>query len=213
MIKDNLLRIKINGRGLIKLTKQHQGRDFLLSYPTAFQNGVSVDSHFSLHTPNNCVTFKVTSFKDGGVEQLPATIAQLKNHPTLSNRVAGKNLDQLDIYKNQQFDFSDPLKLTYVTTMALNMEGTSLEKYFNKAKTANSAFVQVKDIQIPKEKNDKVTIKLYVGKNFRGDFKDLTSKAQEYVISKEVSFSGDEYTFLFLFIFDFPQIKKTIPRN
>jgi len=202
---DNILRIKINGIGLIKLSKQHGGRDFVITYPPVIQKDTRIESHFSLHTPNNRVTFKTTSIKINGIEQMPSLLKNLEKNPTFINKITPTDLD---LYRETVFDLTDPNKMTYLGTIALNIENSSLNKYFLPPKTHDNKFKLVKDIKIPASKKNKITIKFGVAKNFTGDLSKLISKYQDNIILKEKNYTDDLYTFAFLIEYKFPDIKK-----
>lgn len=201
---ENLLRIKINGRSLIKLSKQHKGRDFIISYPITFQNNTEAQTHFTLHTPNDRVTFKITSLKQKGVETMPNVLALVRDHPVYVKKVTPTDLD---LYGGEKIiDLSNPEEISYAGTIALNMQKNSIDQFFRPAKTPDNKFKSVKDINIPNDKEGKITIKFGFGKNFKGDLIKWSFKYPEHIVLQEKNFNGDEYIIVFFIEYSFPEI-------
>lgn len=199
---NNLLRIKVNGKNLIKFTRQHGGRDFLITYPTIYQNETETQNHFTFHSPNGRITLKITSVKLDGQEMLSNIILLAKDNPRFSRMILSK---EIDLYKELGLlNFTSTKKIYPWGTVALNLKNSSLEKYFRKTKTLDNKFKTVRNVKIPKSGEDKITIKFGIGKNFCGNIKPMISKYDDYIKVEEFNHIGDKYIFLFLIEYKFP---------
>lgn len=203
---DNILRIKINGKSLIKFSRQHGGRDFLISYPLIHQGESESENHLSFHTPNGRITFKITSFKNKGKELISRITSLTRNHPTYKNKVVPTGLDLFRRLK--LLDFKDRKEIYPWGKIALNLKDSSLDEYFGPTKTPDHEFRVVKDIEIPSEKDNKVTIKFGIAKNFSGNFVNLKGRYDDLVQVEEYNQLGDKYTFFFFIEYSFPNIPK-----
>lgn len=203
---DNILRIKINGESLIKFSKQHGGRDFLISYPLIHQGESESENHFSFHTPNGRITFKVTSLKDKGKETLTQAVALVKNNPLYKNKIVPSGLD---LFKELKLlDFKNPKEIYPWGKIALNLKDSILNEFFGPTKTPDREFKVVKNIEIPSEKDDQITIKFGIAKNFSGDLTGLKGRYDDIVQVEEYNHIGDKYTFFFFIEYSFPNIPK-----
>ncbi len=215
MKDENILRIKFNGRSLIKLIRSAKGRDFLLSTPTIKNKGYFVSNHFTLHTPNSRLTWKITKVKEGDQDALKSMLYLVKDHPVYKKKVTyhadGVTPKDLDMYEGKILDLSNPSEFQFGTTVALNMENTSIDEYFDPAKTKDREFKWLKDIVIPKVFKDKVTIRWFISKNFQGRITEFVKGYKEpiddYFLIRELNSTGEEYTFLFIIIYGFPELK------
>lgn len=202
--EDNILRIKINGKSLIKFSKQHSSRDFLISYPIGYQGETEFESHFTFHTPNGRITFKITSFKKSGQELMPKIFSLYKNHPLYKNKTLPTGLD---LFKDLGLlDFKNPKEIYPWGQIALNLKDSSLDKYFKGSKTSDDKFKVVKDIIIPVDRDDKVTIKFGIAKNFSGNLATLKGHYNDIVRVEESNHMGDIYTFFFFIEYSFPNV-------
>ncbi len=201
----NILRIKINGEGLIKLSTQHRKRDFLISYPLAFTGNVQLQSHFTLHTPNGRLTFKTTSIHVDKKEVLPQLLIAVKNHPLYKDKV---NPSNLDLYGKKILNLDDPKEIVYAGTIALNLENSEGERFFKKTKTSDSKFRYIKDIKTPPNEPSKVTVKFGFGKNFIGDLSSLIKKYDDHIILQEKNYESIKYTIVFFIKYGFPRLSK-----
>jgi len=200
-----ILRIKINGKSLIKLSTQHHKRDFLISYPLCFTEKAQTQSHFTFHTPNGRLTLKITSIVENGKEVLPQILIKYKNYPIWRDKI---NLSDLDLYGKKILNLDDSKKMYYGGTIALNLENSRVEKYFHDAKTPDSKFKTVKDIIIPDGKKNCVSIKFCFGKNYCGDLSEIAKKHNDKIIVQERNFAGNIYTVAFFIKYDFPDLSK-----
>lgn len=191
-MKENLLRIKINSKSLIKFSKQHAGRDFLLSYPITYQGTTEIESHITFHTPNGRRTFKITSLKNKDNELIP-------------KKLFSKGLDLFN--KLELLEFKDSTEIYPWAKISLNLKDSSLDKYFKSPKTPDNEFKHVKNIIIPEPKEDKVTIKFGIAKNFTGNRDKFNEKYDDLVIIDNQNHEGNAYTFFFFIEYNFPQIE------
>ncbi len=133
---------------------------------------------------------------------MPNVLALVRNHPTYIKKVTHADLD---LYGGRKIiDLSNTKELSYAGSIALNIQDTTVDKFFRPAKTPDSKFKLVKDINIPKDKEGKVTIKFGFAKNFQGDLIKWINKYPEHIILKEINFNGDEYTIAFFIEYSFP---------
>lgn len=93
----HLLRIKVNGFNLIKLMLINE-KDFNISLPKTNVANQKANIHFSLHTRNDRLTFKIVSIQKNGKELIQEVIVKAKSNPQNQYMtISGKN--ELDMFK------------------------------------------------------------------------------------------------------------------
>jgi len=201
----NLLRLKINGKPIVKFCLSKSKQDFYCYTPPIIQDDYAIESHLSFQTKNGRTTFKTTSIRKGHEEMLPDILDEAKKHPMWDGAVTPKDLD---IFKGIFMTFEDNLSFHSWFRMAFDLQSSDIYKHFGQSKTHDSDFQSVFDIKLVPSKNAQITINSFIGKNVQTipDKKD-----REYDLSfavTETNFLDDIYTFIFCLSYDFPDIYK-----
>lgn len=204
-----LLRIKLNNKPFLKFSKTHGGRDFLLSYPAVNFRGITIDSHCTLHTPNDRVTFKTTSIKEHGTENLLMYANSVKDNQSFKDKViynkATNSVSEIDLYKGKAFHISQD-RVTYVFSIALHLKNDSVDEFFLKSRTTDEKFLEVKNIVVPQDKDGKVTIKYGIGKGTGFKLESYFGNVDDYIFIEEKNHMNVPYTFFFGIYYSFPEL-------
>lgn len=146
--KIDLFRIKLNGRSVIKLSKVKSERDYIFSIPPLVQDSVEANTHFTFHTPNNRLTFKVTTAKQNSGDIMPEILEKIKDHDVYKSKVTrDKVTDEV-----KDFDFYgdnggrilnlEPAKMERIPSISFNLKALDWDKFFSvKQKTSDNEFI------------------------------------------------------------------------
>lgn len=205
MKTQNILRIRVNGFNLLKLSLINN-KDFIFSYPKTNVSGQVVDSHFTLHSLNDRVTFKIISLTKQKKDMLSYVLKLAKTNPVLTDRIVP--IGQIDLLKGKIFDMNDVYSLIDICIgMAVNIITKPIEELFviKKSKSEDNSFLTIKEVTIPLNKTA-FSFKCLVGKNFVGTIDNYINNSEDHCWVKSKTVNGDEYTFLFLLKYKFPDV-------
>lgn len=201
----NLLRVKVNGKSIIKVCQSSSKQDFYCYFPPILQDDIVVETHFSFHTKTGRTTFKITNLEKGQDKLLPSILKMAKNHPMYDGAVTPTDLD---LFKRKITTFEDDATFYPWFRTALNLENSNVHKQFGASKTVDSDFQSVFDIKVAPPNKEQVTISSFIGRNVKSipDKKDKNYDLSFAVT--EANFLKDRYTFIFCLTYDFPKIKE-----
>lgn len=194
----------------MKISSEHKGRDFLFSFPRATTGNIELDSHITFHKPNRRLTLKTVSIKEEGKEKLPHYLSLALKSPNFQNKIkfdkSTKLPRELDLYGGKTFDLSNPNKITYLTSFALNLEKSDVNKLFKSSNTPDVLFSKVKDVQIPTEKNA-ITFDFGIAKNYQGNISPITLKYDDFIVINDYD-DNAKYLIFIGIKYKFPDLKK-----
>ena len=205
----HLLRIKVNVFNLVKIILIKE-KDFNISFPKTNVVNQKVNTHFSLHTMNDRLTFKTISIQKNGKELIKEVIVKALEDPQNQHMIIpGKN--ELDIFKGKDFSLNNPAILFKTPIgIGLNLINTSIDKLFinKETKTQDSLFNRIENISVPNWATG-ISIQCFVGKNFIGKLPNYINDCDKWFSIEEKNYSGSIYLFLFTIKFKFPKIKSS----
>lgn len=202
-----LLRIKVNDFNLVKIILINE-KDFNISFPKTNVANQRINTHFSLHTVNDRLTFKTVSIQKNGKELINDVIIKALNDPQ-NQQMAISGKDELDMFKGKDFSLEDPeILFKSPIGIGLNLIDTSIEKLFinKKSKTLDSLFNKIENISIPSWATG-ISIQCFIGKNFIGKLHNYIKDCDKWFSIEEKNNLGNIYLFLFTVKFKFPEIK------
>lgn len=200
-----LLKIKINNFNFLQL-KLINNKDFIFSIPKTNVANQQLNTHFTLHTENDVVTWKTTSFVKNGKDLMNDMLQKVEESDYKHLSVPGKK--ELNMLYGKKFDFSDSkLLVNPHTNVSLNLINSSMSKLFvNKSKTSDMSFDKVVNFNVPADKTG-ITIKSFLGKNFSSKISTYIEGCDDYCEISHQNHKGDNYYLLFLIKYEFPEVK------
>lgn len=202
-----LLRIKIDDFNFLQL-KLINKKDFIFSIPKTNVANQQLNTHFTLHTRNDVVTWKTTSFVKNGRELITEMLRKVEASDFKDLSVPGKN--ELNMLHGKKFDFTDnKLLVNPYINVSLNLINSSMSQLFvNKSKTSDISFDKVVNFCVPANKTG-ITVKSFIGKNFIANISTYIEKCDDYCEISHRNHSGDLYLFLFLVKYKFPEVESS----
>lgn len=210
MSKNNtncLLRIKINDFNFLQL-KLINNKDFIFSIPKTNVASQQLNTHFTLHTQNDVVTWKTTSFVKNGKDLMSDMLKKVELSDFKHLSVPGKK--ELNMLYGKKFDFTDSkLLVNPHANISLNLINSSMSQLFvNKSKTSDVSFDKVVNFSVPADKTG-ITIKSFIGKNFSSKISAYIERCDDYCEISHQNHKGDQYSFLFLVKYEFPEVQSS----
>lgn len=198
-----LLRIKVWGKPVLSFAQSLDKEDFYLFYPTITQDKYAVSGHATFHSKTGRITFKTTSIKDSSVEILPSILSQADGRAGFENAVGHRDLD---LFKGKILSFDDPNTSYPWFSIAFNMGKTDPSTYFKKGRSSDGEYMDIWNIDIPKEHNDQVTFNVGISKS-----KTQTGETvfENGIVHRRMVLPNhldDEYAFTFNANFQFPKV-------
>lgn|GEM_PF-2671561 len=210
MSKNNticLLRIKINDFNFLQL-KLINNKDFIISIPKTNVANQQLNTHFTLHTQNDVVTWKTTSFVKNGQDLMLDMLKKVEASDFKHLSVPGKK--ELNMLHGKKFDFTDSkLLVNPHANISLNLINSSMSQLFvNKSKTPDISFDKVVNFNVSTDKSG-ITIRSFIGKNFNANISTYTEECDDYCEISHQNHKGDQYSFLFLVRYEFPEFQSS----
>ncbi len=156
-MKKNIARIKVDNKSLLKILCS-ANRDYIFSIPRLEMDKEYCETHFSFHTQNNRITFKVTNM---GNDRL--SFQDIKNEASGKGFYVGKDID---IYKNKVIDESNlTTNLNYLFSCKfIDIRDGFIKNNFCESKTPDNAFPRIFQLN-PPDKFNSVKIDVLISKN------------------------------------------------
>jgi len=202
-----LLRIKINDFNFLQL-KLINNKDFIISIPKTNVANQQLNTHFTLHTQNDVVTWKTTSFVKNGQDLMLDMLKKVEASDFKHLSVPGKK--ELNMLHGKKFDFTDSkLLVNPHANISLNLINSSMSQLFvNKSKTPDISFDKVVNFNVSTDKSG-ITIRSFIGKNFNANISTYTEECDDYCEISHQNHKGDQYSFLFLVRYEFPEFQSS----
>lgn len=156
-MKKNIARIKVDKKSLLKISCS-ANRDYIFSIPRLEMEKEYCETHFSFHTQNNRITFKVTDAGDGSL-----SFQDIKNDASKKGFYVRKDID---IYKNKVIDESSlTTNLNYLFSCKfIDIRDGFIKKNFCEPKTPDNEFPRIFQLN-PPDKFNSVKIDVFISKN------------------------------------------------
>ena len=157
-MKKNITRIKINNKSIMKISCSGK-KDYIFAIPKITVKETYCESHFTFHTKNNRLTFKITDFGN-----------DKNNFDTIKEEARNKSFyvteNDIDLLKNKKIKEKDICNfLNPIFTFAyFDKKDDYLNTILGKQKTKDEKFPKIIQINIPYE-FCKVEIKSFISKN------------------------------------------------
>jgi len=157
MDKVNIVRLKINRKNIIKISRTKNG-DYIFSIPLAVINNVQLEQHFTFHIKNNRITFKITKIKCEKKKMSDYLAEARERNFYVTNRDIDlyneRHIKDCNIEKNMAYLFSFGYK---------DLKDDYLEKIIKKSKTEDNKFQEIFSCSIPQKYNT-AKVDIYLNK-------------------------------------------------
>lgn len=160
-MKRNIARIKVDNKSLLKISCSGD-KDYIFSIPRIEMDVCYCEAHFTFHTQNNRITFKITDF---GTPETP-----FDNFKEEARTKGFHVTKDIDIYKNKLIDNS-VLQNALNSLFNFELYGVRddfIKKSFCETKTPDSAFPRIYQLN-PNMKLNSVGINVLISKNLVGN--------------------------------------------